>query len=424
MKENNLVKESGLESNMIKNKLDQTEDYQHESGSSCSSDGGSFSSFSTAYTSNLNNSTRLRDISGNGYQKNKSSKNKKPGKSFTKLDSIYKAINELYEEEIVPTVHEIRRKLNKNEGSCINGQKLLKLCSNDQKFQIIRLQGPGPNSRDIPNEWAILIRSRPFKHFNKVVDQDLVKVASDYLTFISTYQYYMLSEQSENKQLHDMNFECRIIDAYTKLFELDISIVPVEDIFNVGGRYVFAEHLKKNGPKEFRNLSLGTIVKVVQKLNEMGLLVYRGNCLVPVVTSKSAANKFNNNATNRLDQEQLSKIRTEVLSLFNIESIIPLSSLPLVYKRVHGVDLKYRDLGYEKLSDFIKNEVPTCRITTHSNQFVATICSDDEDGVSVNNSPDETPDVTKCSFNQSYTSQNCLCTSFTTVLYPLKITRI
>uniref|UniRef100_A0A3B0N6U7 OST-HTH Associated domain/OST-HTH/LOTUS domain containing protein, putative n=1 Tax=Theileria annulata TaxID=5874 RepID=A0A3B0N6U7_THEAN len=421
MKERNLLKESRLESNLIKDKLGRSKDCQHDSNTSCSSDGGSFSSFSTTYTSNLNNSNSSGDISGNRCSKRKGSKNKNPSKSSTKLDSIYKAISELYEEEIVPSVHEIRRKLSKNEGPCMNGQKLLKLCSSDEKFKIIRMKDPGPNSRDIPNEWAILIRSRPFKHFNKVVDENLVRVASDYLAFVSSYLYYMLSEPNENKKLNNMNFDCRIKNAYDKLTELEVTIVPVEDIFNIGGRYVFAEHLKKNGPKEFRNLSLGTIVNVVQKLNEMGLLVYRGNCLVPVVTSKMAANKFNN-AVNKMNQEELSKIRRDLLSLFNVESKIPLSSLPLLYRRVHGVELRYRDLGYDKLSDFIKNEVPMCRITIHSNQYVATICS--EEGVStLDNSSNKSTDDIKSNFSHFCTSPNCFNTPFTTVLYPLKITR-
>ncbi|BAM39842.1 conserved hypothetical protein [Theileria orientalis strain Shintoku] len=409
------TRESALEKTKLYYKSDKLRSSKgsEESDSSCCE---SISSTSTSYTVNNTNNQH-----GKEQKISKNINNKRRNEDYAvelsgDLNTIYGIVRDLYDQEILPTIHEIRRKLTKYENLAIDPQNLLKMCSKDSRYEIIKLDSTTKNANDIQNLWAVLIRDSPFKDFSCNVDEELLQLVSNYLILISSYRYSNVRESEGGECAVKRTASITEDNEDNHVCEKDVVNVPAEDIFKVGGRYLFAEHLKNNGPRRLSNLPLGKILKIVQRLTEIGVLVYRGNFLVPVVNSKSASNKFILNLTKSYNQNCLSKVRENFKSMLSGGAKVAMSSVPIVYKTRFGEDLKYGEMGYEKLSDFIKTEIPCCRIARKANQYIVYLPEDDEE--EAQGAPAQSPG------GQRIESQARLNMAHTTLLYPLKITRI
>ncbi|UKJ90152.1 hypothetical protein MACJ_001083 [Theileria orientalis] len=392
-------------------KFRSTKGSEESDSSSCES----ISSTSTSYTVNKTKKSHVKDQKLSKNLNNKRVNENYAVKLSSDLNTIYEIVRDLYEQEILPTIHEIRRKLTKYENLTIDPQNLLKMCLKDSRYDIIKLESSTKNSNDIQNLWAVLIRDSPFKDFSGQVDDELLQLVSNYLILISSYRYSNV-EESESGCRVKRTTSIKDDNEDVQVCENDVVKVPVEDIFKVGGRYLFAEHLKNNGPRRLSNLPLGKILNIVQKLTEIGVLVYRGNFLVPVVNSKSASNKFILNLTKSFNQNCLSKVKDNFRSMLSGGARIAMSSVPVVYKNTFGEDLKYGEMGYEKLSDFIKSEIPACRISKKANQYMVYMPEDSDE--EAHDTPEQTPG------DKRRESQSSLNRANTTLLYPLKITRI
>ncbi|UKK02309.2 hypothetical protein MACK_001665 [Theileria orientalis] len=415
----NWTKGKTRESSFVKTKLYSKSEKLRSSKGSEESDSSSCESISSTSTSHTVN--KIKKTHGKDQKLSKNLNNKRPNENYavklnSDLNTIYEIVRDLYDQEILPTIHEIRRKLTKYENLTIDPQNLLKMCSKDNRYNIIKLESSTKNSNDIQNLWAVLIRDSPFKDFSGQVDEELIQLVSNYLILISSYRYSNVEESEGEGRSVKRTTSITDDNEDSQVCENDVVKVPVEDIFKVGGRYLFAEHLKNNGPRRLSNLPLGKILNIVQKLTEIGVLVYRGNFLVPVVNSKSASNKFILNLTKSYNQNCLSKVKENFKSMLSGGARIAMSSVPIVYKNAFGEELKYGEMGYEKLSDFIKSEIPACRISKKANQYMVYMPEDDDEETKSKpaQSPGDKIIESKASLNRAHT----------TLLYPLKITRI
>lgn len=294
------------------------------------------------------------------------------------LDDVYNVICELYREEIIPTLHEIRRKLQRNHSALVDAQWLLKICSNDtrRRFTVINLNGTDERqiSSDVQRIWAITLADRPTAHraMPPMDPRDLTHVFQCSIRLLSTTSYRgtdqcWLSATSGNKQR----------------------------ITRIGGRYLFAEYLRKVGPKHFRTQPLGRLMRLVQAALDAKILVYQDNSIVPAVASSTAAKLLIdrldkiNSSTATLKRLYMNHMRKNIITLlrdkptplktspgrsrkgprggmvlklnFSGESI-SLCKLPSLYRKKFKEDLDYEAGGYMKLADFIRAEIPECTV--------------------------------------------------------------
>ncbi|KAK1937642.1 hypothetical protein X943_003560 [Babesia divergens] len=301
------------------------------------------------------------------------------------LNDIYDIICELYEEEIVPTLHEIRRKLQRNHASLVDAKWLIKICSNDtyQRFHVVNLEEgqESQNDSDLQRHWAIMLAGKPLQYREtlEIDPHDLVHVFQCAVKLASAIMVDSLKEKEELLHMHEGPNPTRI-----------------------GGRYLFAEYLRKAGPKHFRKQPIGRLVRLVQASLDANILVYQDNNIVPAVSSSTTARKLllrlertrSTSATGRqlytqhlrnniitLLKDRPTKVATSsperkrrgprvglVLILKATGESISLCKLPSVYKQKFNEELDYAAGGYPKLADFIREELPECSVESYDGE--------------------------------------------------------
>lgn len=295
------------------------------------------------------------------------------------LNDVYKVICELYAEEIIPTLHEIRRKLQKNHSSLVDAKWLLDICSNDiyQRFRVVNLQDTDDNQNagDLQRGWAITLPNRPLVdcHITPVDPADLVHVFQCAVNLASARTYDQL----------DLNYR----HSYKK---------DNNNVARIGGRYLFAEYLRTAGPKHFRKLPLGRLMRLVQAALDAKILVYQDNSIVPAVLSSTTArllvDRLEKNKSNpaSFKQRYIQRLRRNVITLLREKPTqlnlspqekqrkgprggllltlkesgdsISLCKLPSLYRHKYKEELDYTSCGYHKLADFIRSEIPECKV--------------------------------------------------------------
>ncbi|CDR93882.1 hypothetical protein, conserved [Babesia bigemina] len=245
------------------------------------------------------------------------------------LSNVYDAICELYNEEIFPTLHEIRRKLQRNNASLVDGNWLLRICKNDS-----------------------------YRRF----------------------QVFIMMDDTLNAKDHNLQGTLHSYHDFTK----------------IGGRYLFAEHLRKFGPSRFRQLALGKLVRIVQVALDSNILSYNGTNVIPSVSSTTSTKKLLSqigaNKSNLMvrREDQIQAIRNNIILILSEKPpkansaspgsqtngprrgqtiklkdgdvTISVCKLPVIYKKRFNQDLDFTKGGYSKLTDFLRNEVPECSI--------------------------------------------------------------
>ncbi|CCF72994.1 conserved Plasmodium protein, unknown function [Babesia microti strain RI] len=279
-------------------------------------------------------------------------------------DVVYKIITTLYDDEIIPTIHEVRRRLGKLKYGTISGKFLIKICKSNihNRFNIVKSQVFNPNAADVQNNLqlnlVILLKSKPI------------------------YPWFYPTTITP--------FEIKLI------FDYIINSFSDTNKFGNGGRYLFAEGIKKNGPEELRNLSLGKLIKIVQAAIDLKILTYEENKLIPVYMCKTTSIGFLNRQSQSLDNldtnfTSIYTIKQRILNLLDNYNIIqdysevckdennktmigiPLCRLPIEYKLTYGERLDYSTLGYSKLADFIKEQIKECKfVSLVYNQCIVT----------------------------------------------------
>ncbi|GFE55083.1 B-box zinc finger family protein, putative [Babesia ovis] len=293
------------------------------------------------------------------------------------LSNVYEAICDLYNEDIFPTMHEIRRKLQRHNSHLVDGNWLLRICKDDSyhRFQIVNVTRGATyhNDNDIQHSCAIMLAGRPFlQHDMEPADpRDLAEVFHHAVCMASTHGIeweHALQHQDESQRL--------------------------SNVTQLGGRYLFADYLRKVGSNRFRRLPLGRVVRIVQDAIDVNILSYDCNNVVPVVSSVTAAKKvlaqfaMNKHSSTMRRDAQIRNIRDNIvillsdkpqksndgpgksmnaskgggltLKLNGSDNSISLCKLPLIYKKRFGQDLDFTAGGYSKLTDFLRNEVPEC----------------------------------------------------------------
>ncbi|KAK2195343.1 bifunctional OST-HTH associated domain/LOTUS-like domain/OST-HTH-LOTUS domain [Babesia duncani] len=263
------------------------------------------------------------------------------------LNAIHDVIVDLYKERIVPSVHEIRRKLHRNRLSLIDGHKLLKICQEDpqKRFEMVNLIND--KGSDVQRSWAIALVGKDINDFqNDALDIFNIETIFKYAIEISA-----------------------------------CSTSGPHDIYAIGGRHLFAEYLQQNGPNNFRRMPLGHIVRIVQAAIDLKILVYRENNLVPVASSLAAARGLTlrmESADSQSFQQRrrmVSEYKRNIVFLLedrlrkkgdrHCEAPLSLCKLPTVYRQRFGKDLDYTAAGYDKLADLLRKEVPECKVVAH-----------------------------------------------------------
>ncbi|ORM41811.1 uncharacterized protein BXIN_0628 [Babesia sp. Xinjiang] len=294
------------------------------------------------------------------------------------LSNVYDAICDLYNEDILPTLHEIRRKLRRNNAHLVDGTWLLRICNDDsyRRFQVVNLAEATNSQNDdgIQHTWAIMLAGKPFvQHETEPADPRDLAVVFRYAVFIASTQKLEREEPNEFCD-HGLRYP---------------------NLTQIGGRYLFAEYLRKVGPSRFRRLPLGKVVRIVQDAIDLNILSYDGNNVVPSVSSTTTAKKMlaqldvdkpsstmrretqirtmKNNIIRLLKETPPKSNESPVsslnhskgrltLKLSGSDNAIALCKLPIIYKKRFNQEIDFAAGGYSKLTDFLLNEVPECSV--------------------------------------------------------------
>nr|AMP42529.1 hypothetical protein BBOV_III010230 [Babesia bovis] len=291
------------------------------------------------------------------------------------LSAVYNAICELYNEDILPTLHEIRRKIQRNSSNLVDGNWLLRICREDlyRRFDVVNISHVDEHHTDkgIQHSWAIMLAGKPF--VQREVNPSDPRELADLFRHAVFMASANMSDRPVTTQKHDVNIS--------------------HDIRNVGGRYLFADHLRKTGPERFRSLPLGKVVRIVQDALDSKILSYDGNNVVPVVSSMSTANKIISRMqmmranSSKLVESQIRTMRENIITILSekprnsnessrkvtngpkggytvklksSDNPMSLCKLPLAYKKRFNIDIDFASVGYSKLIDFLIQEVPEC----------------------------------------------------------------
>lgn len=275
----------------------------------------------------------------------------------------------LYQQQILPDVNELKRKINKYVPSCrVIIANFLKICENDHlnRFYICNFS-KRQKYRHLHSQLQLQsdLQLPPLEENKTIYRPENICI---FLKGIPNVFLNEVDEDTDNITKYIPTVFIHLLDRFR--FQNGNSI-------HKGGRYILAESLKQTGPYCFRVMALGRIIRILQKCFDLNILSYsNNNNIIPIFTSESVSQtyltkiKMDKSPYLRYKKEQYTNlVKSRIKKLFkkfvendykfeeSYKRGFALSVLPRAYKNTYGEDLNMEKLGYTKLNEFITNEL-------------------------------------------------------------------